>query len=923
MIVCSICRLAPVSPRERHCIYCGNATRGLEVRFDPPELTVVPNGGPDVEEVTVRVHNTGQFGTRVLLLPFDLPWLEAPGPRAEPTVLAVGGDTSFRVRVRTREGLLAGGRAQARVGAEEGSPGEVRDYSAVLNLFPAPSVVADLAPESEVLMDVDPGPDLRARVVVRSDPQTRVTRVVPVPAWAKVVGTTQGDGRISIRVRAADLRQAHPLERPDVVALPLTVYTESPVAKVEAQLSVPVRWPPRLDWRADGAEERDGSFVYRVTPGRVRDFLLTFRNTGGRLATLTGVELEGEGAALLCPLGRWPSEEAPLELAPGKQHFLAVAVDLRGPARPLPLKVKVRPITASDTDVPEATVRIEDAGLPIFEGAVALDFGTSYSCLAAWRPNRKYPDTAMLLGGARSLHVVRTKTPESQLASSIVYTYFGDDGLRLGEVGHDRLQGSTSLDATARQRPVFSAKRWIGTRHQLRASFTRDAQDRLLPADDVCTDIIGGLLDDAESVLGARIRRCALSHPVRFSPRQLAALRRALTDAGVEVGRMLPEPVAAALAYAVRNPPGDAMRDGYTLLVFDVGGGTTDLATFRIVDRKEGLHSRVLVPHLLSVGGLRWAGGDDITWLVLRKMLHEPTDAWIEGTDALAEAVQRQLKDLEPVRPLADDLDALRGSTLEETAKAFTLAESYKRSPQDSGKLLSGSDDMDPLVDTFLDGFDVLRTAQETLAKAKIGHPDRILMVGSSWQMEALERRVKAEFPNSEFVTLNDGQRRLKEVVAMGLCHAEEAATYMTGLELDLSQIPVYSTARVGYTGMSVDTGAAEFREILPASEPVGTFAEANGLLLSRERRIRILENTGPANDLEREKDGLRSRNPEIDVIGTVLLDEHLPKEMDETTLRRDGKLEVQMTEEHEVVLRVSVVGREPVLVRLGRPDDA
>lgn len=917
MTLCRKCAVAPVSERDRFCIFCGKPARALHLTLEPAFVMADPEGDQDETDVCVHVRNDGQFTTRVRLLPLEQSWLRAVPP-GDPIEVVPDGTAEFRLRVRAADGLTAGGRATVRVAAEEGPQGELRAYETELPALPRPRIAADLVPDSVILMD-DPDSELEVRVVIRSHRDTQLAAVSSSASWAEPRLGGAGDGRVRIRVRAEVLRAAVAGGHPDTALLPLVFQTSHPDAKTEIQLRVPLRWPGELDWEPDGAEREGADWVYKVAAGRVHDFRLRFTNVGGRATAVTGLVMEGvEG--VLHPMGRWPSEATPLEVGPGEGggKDLAVLVDLRGKGVKLPLVFRIHPKVASGIEIASRTLRFEDLSRPLFDGAVALDFGTSYSCMAAWRPGRSFPETPLLRGGSQALHVRHDDPPKSTLASSILYTYMSAAGVsepaaggyRLGEVGRERVDpGATDI------LPLFSAKRWIGTRRVLRTRSAWDSQTRELHADDICVDIVASLIADAEAVLGARIRRCSLSHPVRFSPRQLTALRRTLESAGVQVGQMLSEPVAAALAYAVRNPPGEALPDGYSLLVFDVGGGTTDLAVFQIRDRRESAHARTVAPELLAIGGLRWAGGDDITFLLLRKLLAKDPDELKKAFDMEADDVRR-------VQSLLEDLSKARGSDDRFLLRLFTEAEHVKRGYVGATSAIRAeTSEHEEVLRVFLNELDVLATARQTLAKAGMECPDRILLVGSSWQMQTLAEQVQREFPTAKFVVLNDGQPLRKEVVALGLCHAEQVAIFVTGLDLDLSGIPVLGTARVGYAGISVETGAAEFREILPGSERVGEWHRAEGLTLSRERRICILENTGSRESLERVVDGVMSRNPEIGTIGTVLLDEHLPVEVDEPTLQREGSLAVRLTEEHEVELQVRL-GSQTWELRLDRPDE-
>ena len=68
-----------------------------------------------------------------------------------------------------------------------------------------------------------------------------------------------------------------------------------------------------------------------------------------------------------------------------------------------------------------------------------------------------------------------------------------------------------------------------------------------------------------------------MSVPVGFTKAQRAATLRAANRAGFATARLLEEPVAAAIAYGLHED--DVER---TVLVYDLGGGTLDVAVLRL-----------------------------------------------------------------------------------------------------------------------------------------------------------------------------------------------------------------------------------------------------------------------------------------------------------------------------------------------------
>jgi actin-like ATPase involved in cell morphogenesis len=94
----------------------------------------------------------------------------------------------------------------------------------------------------------------------------------------------------------------------------------------------------------------------------------------------------------------------------------------------------------------------------------------------------------------------------------------------------------------------------------------------------LAAELLGNVVHQVEATEGAPARRVALAHPANYGPFKLGKLRDAAARAGVTDPLLVPEPVAAALAYAQR----EGVTEGQHVLVYDLGGGTFDVAVVRL-----------------------------------------------------------------------------------------------------------------------------------------------------------------------------------------------------------------------------------------------------------------------------------------------------------------------------------------------------
>lgn len=128
--------------------------------------------------------------------------------------------------------------------------------------------------------------------------------------------------------------------------------------------------------------------------------------------------------------------------------------------------------------------------------------------------------------------------------------------------------------------------------------------------------------DEGESDhLDITIQNCVIGVPAHYSHAQRSAIQRAAKTAGFGgyVG-VLTESSAAAMSYGLFVSPNAAARDGMegkTILVFDMGGGTTDvtIATMDAPPEESSFNDQVRF-QVVATAGDRCLGGDNVDeWL--------------------------------------------------------------------------------------------------------------------------------------------------------------------------------------------------------------------------------------------------------------------------------------------------------------------
>jgi len=207
-----------------------------------------------------------------------------------------------------------------------------------------------------------------------------------------------------------------------------------------------------------------------------------------------------------------------------------------------------------------------------------IDLGTSNSCISIFRK-----------GTSEVIPVEGKETCPS------VVTVLKDGTYVVGRQARARLM----IDP---ENTVASIKRKIGTEETREFEGLPDKEYK--PAEIsawILEKLIGAVVDSDIDLRGAP-RHAVICIPANFNDAQKTATKEAGELAGLEVQWLLEEPSAAALAYACEKN-----RD-QTVLVYDLGGGTFDVAILKVDSSKEGNANF----EFLAKEGIHELGGDDL-----------------------------------------------------------------------------------------------------------------------------------------------------------------------------------------------------------------------------------------------------------------------------------------------------------------------
>ncbi|MDD2534282.1 MAG: molecular chaperone DnaK [Eubacteriales bacterium] len=341
---------------------------------------------------------------------------------------------------------------------------------------------------------------------------------------------------------------------------------------------------------------------------------------------------------------------------------------------------------------------------------IGIDLGTTNSCVA------------VMEGGEP---VVIANAEGNRTTPSVVA--FSKTGERLvGQVA--KRQAVTNPDRT-----VISIKREMGTNHKV------SIDDKNYTPQEISAMVLQKLKADAESYLGETVTQAVITVPAYFSDSQRQATKDAGKIAGLEVLRIINEPTAASLAYGL-----DKEAD-QKILVFDLGGGTFDVSILEIGDG---------VFQVLATNGNNRLGGDDFDQRIVNFLVEEFKKD--QGVDLKSDKMAMQR-----LREAAEKAKIeLSGVTSTNINLPYITADAT--GPKHLDVTLSRAKFNDLTADLIEMTMGPVRSALAD-SGLKANEVEKILLVGGSTRIPAVQDAVKAIFNKDPFKGINPD-----ECVAVG-----------------------------------------------------------------------------------------------------------------------------------------------------------
>jgi len=365
---------------------------------------------------------------------------------------------------------------------------------------------------------------------------------------------------------------------------------------------------------------------------------------------------------------------------------------------------------------------------------VGIDLGTTNSCVAVMEGS-----TPKVIENSEGM-----RTTPSIVAMT-------NDGQRLVGIPAKR-QAVTNPENT-----VFATKRLIGRRFEDEATkkdmnilpykvvrgnngdaWVEVAGDKYSPSQ-IGAFVLGKMKETSEAYIGGNVQQAVVTVPAYFNDAQRQATKDAGKISGLDVMRIINEPTAAALAFGMEA------KDGQTIAVYDLGGGTFDISILEISGG---------VFEVKATNGDTSLGGEDLDHLILQHLVGEFKKS--QGIDLTQDklAVQR-------LREAAETAKVELSSKVQ-TDINLPFITADQSGPKHLNMQLTRSK-LEQLVGPMIERTKAPCEACNKDAGLKLDEIDSVLLVGGSTRMPLVSDTVRKIYQKDPSKAVNPD-----EAVAMG-----------------------------------------------------------------------------------------------------------------------------------------------------------
>ncbi len=236
------------------------------------------------------------------------------------------------------------------------------------------------------------------------------------------------------------------------------------------------------------------------------------------------------------------------------------------------------------------------------EKIIGIDLGTTNSCVA-------------IMEGGEPV-VIQNSEGTRTTPSIVAFTEKGEEPV--GQVAKNQM--ITNPENTFRSVKRFIGRRYSEVSEEIKmisykvksgnnGAVILESRGKDYRPEEISARVLMKMKQTAEDYAGTTIEKAVITVPAYFNDEQRQATKDAGRIAGLDVVRIINEPTAAALAYGL-----DKNKDGETVVVFDLGGGTFDVSILELAEN---------VFEVKSTNGDTHLGGDDFDQKIILWMIAE------------------------------------------------------------------------------------------------------------------------------------------------------------------------------------------------------------------------------------------------------------------------------------------------------------
>lgn len=412
--------------------------------------------------------------------------------------------------------------------------------------------------------------------------------------------------------------------------------------------------------------------------------------------------------------------------------------------------------------------------------AIGIDLGTTNSCVAIMESGsirvieniEGSRTTPSIVGFLKNGEKVVGASAKRQAVTNPKNTVFGSKRL-IGRRFNDPTTTKDQALVPYKISPSSNGDAWI------------EIEGAKYSPSQIAADILVKMKETAEKYLGEKVEKAVITVPAYFNDSQRQATKDAGKIAGLEVLRIINEPTAAALAYGFEK------KNGQTIAVYDLGGGTFDVSILEIGDG---------VFEVKSTNGDTFLGGEDFDMRILEYIAEQfKKDNGIDlSKDPLA--LQRLKESAEKAK--------IELSSTTETEINLPYITADASGPKHLNIKLTRSK-LEQLVDDLIER--TIKPCQNALQDAGLqaSQIDEVILVGGMTRMPKVIETVKKLFGKEANRSVNPD-----EVVAIG------AAIQAAVLQGDVKDVLLLDVTPLS---LGIETSGGVFTKLIERNTTIPT----------------------------------------------------------------------------------------------------